>query len=301
MYLSRLFTLFSMYTKRNILAYSTISTDMYLIENEPRMRTERIYDVDNNVFFYSHLKDYEYDTEINETQKMFITNKLDWYLENRYTYNVRYIPYYITKIKNQKSVVKLENVVNNTNIVKIYESNISTKMNEWNKLFLNKDIEMIKETIGDIYIVPSNCYQAVKANYKNDLISNKINIINDEHNVSCQSSITVSIPENTLFTILPSIAYYLNYNTNHWYWFANEEMNKILELCVNLLELPITVMDQNLCKVTIPVNETYLNKILAYHRLSLKYLNDYENDRFENMETKQECIDYIKQDVVSLC
>jgi len=300
MYLSRLFTLFSMYTKRNILAYSTISTDMYLIENEPRMRTERIYDADNNIFFYSHIKDYDFDTEIDISQKMFITNKLDWYLANRETYNVRYIPYYITKIKNQK-LEKLENIVNDDNIIKIYESNISTKMNEWDKLFLNKDIDTIKETIGEIYIVPSNGFQAVKANYKNELIPNKINVINNERNISCKSSITVSILENTLFTTLPSIAYYLNYDVNHWYWFSDEEMNKILELCVNLLELPITALDQNLCKVTIPVNETYLNKIFAYHRLSLQYLNDYENDRFENLNTKQECIDYIKQDVMKLC
>lgn len=297
MYLSRLFTLFSMYTKRNILAYSTISTDMYLVDPIiKRMRTERIYDADNNVFLYSHLKDYEYDTEINETQKMFITNKLDWYLENRNTYNVRYIPFYITKIKNQKSV-KLENVVNNTNIVKIEESNISIKINEWDKLFLNKDINMIKETIGEIYIVPSNSYHVVNVKYKKEIIPSKINIIDNEYNLACESSISISIPEHSLFTIIASTPYYLNYDVNHWYWFANEEMNKILEPCVNLLELPITVMDQNLCKVTIPVNEMYLNKILAFHCLSLKYLNDYENDKLKNLITKQECIDFIKNEL----
>jgi hypothetical protein len=299
MYLSRLFTLFSMYTKKNIISYSTIKTNMKLF-GEPRMRIERTYDIDKNVFFYSHIKDYKIDSDINDSQKIIITNKLDWYLANRKVYNVRYIPYYITKIKNQK-VEKLENIVNKTNISMIYECNISTKLNEWNNLFFNKNIDLLQKNLGEIYIVPSNGYQAVRANYKKELIPYNIKLINISQIVSCQSSITLSIPENNLFTLLPSIAYYLNYDINYWYWFLDEEMNSVLKPCVDLLELPIINLEQNLCKVVIPSNEKYLNKIFAYQRLSFQYLNDYENDRFEKLNTKQECVEYIKQDVMRLC
>jgi len=46
MYLSRLFTLFTMFSKRNIMSYSTIKTNMSLVDNDKRMRTERVYDSD---------------------------------------------------------------------------------------------------------------------------------------------------------------------------------------------------------------------------------------------------------------
>ena len=288
-----------MFSKRNIMSYSTIKTNMSLVDNDKRMRTERVYDSDTGIFLYSHVKDYEYDNEIEENKKIFITNKLEWYLNNREKYNIRYIPLFITRIKNFK-IKKLEDHLQKNNIIKIEECNISTKMNEWNYLLDGKNITNLEKIFGKIYIIPSNAYQAVRANYKKELLKKEIIVLNNSELLSCKNSLTLSIPENKLFSILNSPSYYTNYDENIWYWFSNEENNGIIETCANLLNLSIINLEQNLCKVKVPINESLLNKILSYQHLVLKYLNNYEIDKFIHLNKKQECIDFIKWDVTRL-
>lgn len=302
MYLNRLFSLFTLFSKRNILSYTTINTNMKEY-GEHRMKIERIYDSDNNMFFYSHIKDYDIDSEINKNQKIFITNKLEWYLKNRENYNVRYIPLYVTKIK-KHNIQKLEELVQNNNIIKIEENNIDIYVDKWEKLDSYKNIYNIKNYFDKIYIVPSNIYQIaktkIKTKFKDNSTLNKIELINNEKIVSCQNSLTLTIPGETFFTIATSVSYYLNYNLNKWHWFLDDEINKIMNPLSNILDLPIINIDKNLCQINIPVNEIYLNKILNCQRLSLNYLNNYEIDKFKNLNTAQECLQLVKDELKEL-
>lgn len=264
------------------------------IEGEDRLSIERVYDIDNNNFMYSNIDDYIYDDEINSNNKYIITNKMNFYIENRDKYNIRYIPYYVTRIK-QKTTESLENVVNKTNIVKIEECNISTKLLEWKYLLKNRNVEKLKEIVGDIYLIPTNAYRPVSVGYKHTNIHESINILTNDRLLSCKNSLTLSIPINSKFTILNSPSYYLNYDSNHWYWFSDEDNDDTIRVCLKLLNYEVDELEDELCHTEIIVNEKTVDNILKLHSVSFDLLNRYEIDFLNKYKTADDCIEYIKK------
>lgn len=293
MYLTRICDLFSIYGKRNILSYATISTDMGE-DPDRRMRTERLYDTDTGIFLYTHMGDYNIDQDIPQTQKFIITNKPTWYLENRNAYNVRYVPYYISKVQQLNKT--LESAINNDHIVKINENIISTKLNEWNTLFQINNYENFIEELGDVYLVPTNCYQAVLANYEQEERPSFIKLYLEPNkiHVSCKNTLILATPESNLFTTAHSSHYYLNYDSNTWYWFNNESYHDIMTSACYLYNMEYETIQNTLCKVAVPVNQTMVDTIYRYHAVALKLLQTYEIDIFKNCNTVTECLNITK-------
>ena len=151
MYLSRLCNDFTSLSKRNIISYALISANMEVEDNTPgqsRMRTIRDYDMDTGAFIYSNILDYNNDDEIDN--KYIFTNRYDWYFDNREKYEVRYIPLFVTNIKNKTNT--LEELVSSSNITKIYECSISTNPPKWNSIFAS---------VYDRIIVTNYCYSSL--------------------------------------------------------------------------------------------------------------------------------------------
>lgn len=284
MYLSRLLETYSYYSTRNILSYSTINTTMTDEDGENsvrRMRVIREYDEDNGNFIYSNIKDYNNDSEISADNKYIVTNKYNWYLENRDTYQVRYVPLFITNIKTSRN--KLETEVNNENVTKLYECAISTVTSQWPNILKDRNLETIKQTTGDLYLIPSNTYIAVTANYKSSDIPSGITEYNADYHLGCRKNLITCFDMYNDFTLCACTPLYMMYSSNVYYWFNDECFNDLFTILSKLLNKTIVGHDA-LCEMT--VDTSSLDYILSLRAACVNILNSYETDTFADCATE---------------
>lgn len=293
MYLSRLCNDFTSLSKRNIISYALISANMEVEDNTPgqsRMRTIRDYDMDTGAFIYSNILDYNNDDEIGN--KYIFTNRYDWYFDNREKYEVRYIPLFVTNIKNKTNT--LEELVSSSNITKIYECSISTNPPKWDSIFASKDISKINKICGQLYIVPSNGYKAMSANYKSEDIPEGIIEYNHDDYVACKKNIITAIPEYSNFTLLSFCPIYLDYDSIVWYWFKDDIFNSLFEVYNKIYDIEAKTLSNNIMEDDIAVNTEFLKKTSQYKSIAVDILNNYERDYFIDAESADDIADIVK-------
>ena len=295
MYLSRLFNDFTSFAKRNIISYSTIATDMTVEDGTPdkrRMRVIRDYDKDTGALLYSNIHDYNNDKDIEN--KYILTNRYDWYLQHRDDYEVRYIPLFVTNIK--RKTLNLETLISNDNITKIYECSISTNPPLWNTLFNGKDISKINKVCGQLYIVPSNGYKAMSANYKSENIPDKIIEYNNEEDyVTCSKTFITGLEEYNDFTLSAFSPMYIDYEYNTWYWFKDEMFNSLFDVYLPLINIDSKAKSYNIMEAKIPISTDLINLTLTLKRIAFITLNYYERDYFMDCESKEDIIAAINE------